>query len=147
MKKINILILISFVFFAFYCKKQEEQKPVEQKVETGVKIVEPQDGSEVTSPVKVKLEVVGKTLAKAGEAKENEGHFHILINGEDFVEAGTHLHKKDEMNLVLDQGESEAELNLKPGEYTITAQLASGDHKSLGKDWAKKIKIKVVEKK
>lgn len=139
MKKILLLITISF-FFAINCKEKTEEQ-VEPK---GVYFIEPQDGAEVTNPVKIKMGVGGMEIAPAGEVKEGTGHHHIIIDGPDYIEAGQVI-PSDENHIHFGQGQTETELNLPPGEHTLTLQFADGEHKSYGKEWAKKIKIIVKE--
>jgi hypothetical protein len=138
MKRITLLLILSLVF-AVTCKK-------EQKVEKSVSFVDLQDGAEVVSPVKVKLQVTGMQVAPAGEVKEGTGHHHIIIDGPDFIEAGQVI-PSDEKNIHLGKGETEVEINLPPGEHTLTAQFADGEHKSYGQPLAKKIKVIVKESK
>jgi hypothetical protein len=138
MKKITLLLILNLVF-AVTCKK-------EQKVEKSVSFVDLQDGAEVVSPVKVRLQVTGMQVVPAGEVKEGTGHHHIIIDGPDFIEAGQVI-PSDEKNIHLGKGETEVEINLPPGEHTLTAQFADGEHKSYGQTLAKKIKIIVKESK
>ncbi len=133
MRKITILLILSF-FFCVNCKEKTQEKV------GGVYFIEPQDGQEVTNPVKVKMGVDGMTVHPAGELKENTGHHHILIDGPDFIEEGQVI-PSDEKHLHFGNGATETELNLPSGEHTLTLQFADGEHKSYGKNWAKKIKI------
>ncbi len=140
MKRITLLLILSLVF-AVTCKK-------EQKVEKSVSFVDLQDGAEVVSPVKVRLQVTGMQVAPAGEVKEGTGHFLIVVDGPDFFEAGQVIViPSDEKYIHLAKGETEVEINLPPGEHTLTAQFADGEHKSYGQPLAKKIKVVVKESK
>jgi len=142
MKRITLLLILSF-FFAVTCKK-------EQKVEKSVSFVGLQDGAEVVSPVKVKLQVTGMQVAPAGEVKEGTGHFIIVVDGPDFFEAGQVILQvipSDKKSFHLAKGETEIEINLPAGEHTLTAQFADGEHKSYGQPLAKKIKVVVKESK
>jgi len=112
--------------------------------------VELQDDAEVVSPVKVKLQVTGMQVAPAGEVKEGTGHFIIVVDGPDFIEAGQVIPQvipSDEKSIHLAKGETEIEINLPAGEHTLTAQFADGEHKSYGQPLAKKIKVVVKESK
>ena len=104
--------------------------------------VEPKDGAEVTSPVKVVMGVEGMTIKPSGGVVAGTGHHHILINkgamrgGKVIPTDATHVH--------FGKGQTEASLELAPGDYTLTMQFADGLHRSFGKKMAHSIKIKVL---
>jgi hypothetical protein len=143
MKKIIIFFISLNFVFAINCKGKTKEEQTK-----GVYFIEPQDGAEVTNPIKVKMGVNGMEVVPAGELKEGTGHHHIIIDGPDYIEAGQVI-PSDENHIHFGNGATETELNLQPGEHTLTLQFADGEHKSYGKDWAKKIKIivKDLEKK
>ena len=99
------------------------------------------DGDTVTSPVKVEMGVTGMKLEPAGPIVEGSGHHHILINkgpmpfGEIIPNDETHRH--------YGKAQTEAELELEPGEYQLTLQYANGIHASYGPDLAASINITV----
>lgn len=101
------------------------------------------DGQEVTSPVKVEMGVEGIALDPAGDLIENSGHHHIIINGE-YFELGETI-PMDETNLHYGGAQTEAELDLEPGTYTLTMQYANGYHQSYGKRLSAQINISVVK--
>jgi hypothetical protein len=103
--------------------------------------VEPEDGATVKSPFKVAFGVEEVTVNPAGELVPNTGHHHIIINGGPVaVEA---IVPADETNIHYGAGQTETELTLEPGEYTLTMQLADGIHRSYGEKFAATITITV----
>ena len=109
--------------------------------EEGVSFGNLTDGQEVTSPVLVKMNVSGMEVQPAGEVVKGTGHHHMIIDGS-FIKTGdpvpaskTHIH--------YGKGQLEAELELAPGEHTLTLQFANGIHQSYGEAWSKTITITV----
>ena len=103
--------------------------------------VEPADGATVSSPVKVVMGVEDVEVRAAGEIVPNTGHHHIIING-DFIPTET-IVPDDENHLHYGAAQTETELELEPGEYTLTMQLADGIHRSYGEKFSAQIKITV----
>lgn len=103
--------------------------------------VEPADGAEVSSPVKVKMGVEGMGINPAGELKPGTGHHHIIIDGK-APEKGAAV-PADETHIHYGKGQTETELELAPGEHTLTMQLANGHHMSYGPQMSTTIKITV----
>lgn len=100
-----------------------------------------EDGATVTSPVKVEMGVEGITIKPAGELVEGTGHHHIIIN-EGPTPFGTVV-GADATHIHFGKGQEETELDLEPGEYTLTLQFADGFHRSYGEDVSTTIKITV----
>lgn len=106
-----------------------------------VKFLEPVDGATVSSPFKVKFAVDGMEVRPAGDMASNTGHHHLLINdaaiksGQAVPADATHIH--------YGKGQTETEVTLPPGNYTLTMQFANGLHQSYGEPMAKTIKITV----
>ena len=100
-----------------------------------------EDGAVVSSPVKVEMGVEGITIKPAGELEEGTGHHHIIIN-EGPTPYGTVV-GADATHIHFGLGQEEAELELEPGEYTITLQFADGFHRSYGDAMSKTITITV----
>ena len=105
---------------------------------------EPKDGAEIKGPVKVVMRVEGLEIKPAGEVVEGTGHHHILIN-HDFFPAGQVI-PTDDTHKHFGKGDTEAVLDLPPGDYKLTLQFADGLHRSYGKDFSSTINIKVVPK-
>jgi hypothetical protein len=103
--------------------------------------VSPKDGDKVKSPVKIVMGVEGVEVKPAGELAPNTGHHHVIIDAAG-VTAGETV-PKDEKHVHFGKGQTEAELELTPGEHTLTLQFADGNHTSYGDVLATTIKITV----
>ena len=103
----------------------------------------PEDGASVKSPVKVEMGVEGMEVRPAGELVAGTGHHHILVNAE--AMANGEVVPKDETHIHYGKGQTEAELELAPGEYTLTMQFADGMHRSYGPALSASIKVTVSE--
>jgi hypothetical protein len=119
------------------CRKEEKPKGK-------VSFAEPKEGAEIKGPVKVVMRVEGMKIQPAGEVVEGTGHHHILIN-KDFFPPGQVI-PTDDTHRHYGKGETEAVLDLSPGDYKLTLQFADGLHRSYGKDLSATINIKVVAK-
>lgn len=104
--------------------------------------VEPKDGAEVRSPVKVVMGVEGMTVQPSGEVVAGTGHHHILINKGPM--RGGKVIPTDPIHVHFGKGQTEATIELDPGDYTLTMQFADGLHRSYGKKMAHTIRIKVL---
>lgn len=106
-----------------------------------VSFVEPADGATVTSPFKVKFAVSGMAVKPAGDMTANTGHHHLLINAAP-VKAGEVV-PADETHIHFGKGQTETEVKLAPGTYTLSLQFANGLHQSYGPGMSKSIKVTV----
>jgi hypothetical protein len=129
------LLLITPGLFALGCGKKEAAK-------AKVSFAEPKDGATIKGPVKVVMVVEGMKIQPAGEVVEGTGHHHILIN-HDFFPPGQVI-PTDDTHRHFGKGDTEAVLDLPPGDYKLTLQFADGLHRSYGKDSSATINIKVV---
>jgi hypothetical protein len=102
----------------------------------------PADGATVTSPFTVKFGVDGMALDPAGEIKEGSGHHHLIINGS-VIAQGTVV-PADETHIHYGQAQTEAEITLEPGDYTLTMQFANGAHESYGEPMSAVLKVSVA---
>ena len=100
-----------------------------------------EDGAVVTSPVKVIMGSEGIKVQPAGELVEGTGHHHLIIN-EGPTPFGTVV-GADETHIHYGKGQEETELDLEPGEYTLTLQFADGFHRSYGEKVSSTITIEV----
>lgn len=92
-----------------------------------VYFVSPQDGEEVSSPVRVRFGLSGMGVAPAGVQMPETGHHHLLINvGEDDMPPMDMPLPDDERHRHFGTGLTEAVLELEPGTHTL--QLVLGDH-------------------
>ena len=116
----------------------------EKKPEARVSFSEPKSGTEIKGPVKVVMKVEGMEIKPAGEVIEGTGHHHILIN-KDFMPPGQVI-PTDDAHRHFGKGQTEAELDLPPGNYKLTLQFADGLHRSYGEKSSAAINIKVASK-
>lgn len=105
----------------------EQQLLQSQHVPAGAKayIISPADGDKVTGPVHVRFGLSGMGIAPAGVEYPDAGHHHLLINAEQLPPANLPI-PADDQHRHFGKGQTEAVLELPPGEYTL--QLLLGDH-------------------
>jgi len=107
--------------------------------EDGVEIDSPRNGATVSQTFKVKMDVDGMKVHKAGDIVKGTGHFHLIIDdhcvkkGEVVAHDTTHKH--------FGKGQTETKLKLAPGDHTLALQFANGHHESYGKNWCKTIHV------
>ncbi len=89
-----------------------------------VYIIAPQDGETVKSPVRVQFGLQEMGVAPAGVGKENTGHHHLLIDVDQLPPLDLPL-PKDDQHRHFGGGQTEAVVELAPGEHTL--QLIMGD--------------------
>jgi hypothetical protein len=109
--------------------------------ESSVDFLNLKDGDQVSNPFKVIFKANGLQTEPAGEFKEGSGHHHLLIN-QSYIEKGMTI-PMDSNHLHFGKAQTETELNLNAGIYTLTLQFADGYHRSYGKALSKTIKIEV----
>lgn len=102
----------------------------------------PADGATVTSPLKVKFGLEGMKIAPLGDMTANTGHHHLIINGQ-VIKAGETV-PADEKHLHFGKGQTETEITLPPGKYTLTLQFGNGAHQSYGPGMSKTITVTVA---
>jgi hypothetical protein len=88
--------------------------------------VDMEDGTEVTSPVTFRWTTENYEIEPAGQVRQNAGHGHLLID-QDPVEVGT-LIPVTENSIHYGGGETEATLDLEPGEHRVVLQMGNGNH-------------------
>lgn len=109
-----------------------------------VYIIYPSDGSEVTSPVKVVFGLDGLGVAPAGVDVPNTGHHHLIIDGGDELPPAGEVMGDNVMH--FGGGQTEADIELEPGEHTLQLILGDKDHKPFEPSLvSEKITIKVIE--
>ncbi len=87
--------------------------------------IAPMNGATVTSPVNVKFGLKGMGIAPAGVNAPNTGHHHLLVNADPAPALDQPLQSNDQIR-HFGKGQTETELELQPGTYTL--QLVLGDH-------------------
>lgn len=101
------------------------------------------DGDKVSSPVAVAMMVEGMEVKPAGDTTPASGHHHIIVDGQP-VPKGEAV-PSDEKHIHFGQGQTETEVELPPGEHTLTLQFADFAHRSYGPDLSATVKITVEE--
>jgi hypothetical protein len=95
-----------------------------------VSFASPEDGAEVSSPLKVQMAAEGVAIEPAAQGvKPNSGHFHIMIDT-DCVEAGQVI-PNDATHLHYGMAQKEADLMLTPGEHALCLQVADANHTAM----------------
>jgi hypothetical protein len=137
-KQLSLFAVCLITLLVFYgCGKKEGPKGK-------VFFTEPKNGAAIKGPVKVVMGVEGMQIKPANGVTEGTGHHHILIN-RDFMPPGQVI-PTDDSHRHFGKGQTEAVLELPPGDYKLTLQFADGLHRSYGKDLSSTINIKVESK-
>lgn len=90
-----------------------------------VYFIHPVDGAVVTSPVHVQFGLAGLGVAPAGTDAPNTGHHHLLIDLPELPPADLPLPANEQLR-HFGGGQTEAMIDLEPGEHTL--QLVMGNH-------------------
>ena len=88
-----------------------------------------EDGDTIRAPALVQWSAENFTIEPAGEVRAGAGHLHVMVNT-GCVPAGE-IVPSDETHLHFGKAQTEAELALAPGEYTLCLQAADGEHRAL----------------
>lgn len=99
-----------------------------------VYFISPQDGDVVSNPVTVVFGLIGMGVAPAGTEKENTGHHHLFIDtpplgeGEDGAAELTEAIPSDDHHKHFGGGQTQATLELAPGQHTLQLVLGDRNH-------------------
>lgn len=109
-------------------QKAEEEFGLPQAASPGARVyfIEPQDGAEVTSPVRVVFGLSAMGVAPAGVNQAGTGHHHLLIDSPQIDY--TKPLPANEQVLHFGGGQTEAKIDLKPGKHTLQLLLADWKH-------------------
>ena len=88
-------------------------------IDERVFFLEPEEGAQVTSPVRVVMGTEGLIVRRRFEPQKRYGHHHILIDQPDIPAYGERI-PVDDQHLHFHAIEKEAFLDLPPGEHTLT---------------------------
>jgi hypothetical protein len=112
--------------------------------------VEPTEGARIQGPlvdgkvsVLVKMGTEKIEVKPAGHIEAGSGHHHIIIDTASDPEGA--VVAKDEQHQHYGQGQTEATLNLTPGQHTLHLQFADGIHRSYGPKLESTINLTVAE--
>lgn len=92
-----------------------------------ISITSPANGEKVKSPVTVKFAIEGMTLAPAGSNEPNTGHHHLLVDAALPDDMSKPI-PKDDRHLHFGKGQTEAQIELPPGQHTLQLLLGDGNH-------------------
>jgi len=102
------------------------------------------DNEEIKSPFLMQMGTEVMKVDTAGPVVAGSGHHHLIVDGPDFVPAGT-IVPKDSLHIHFGKGQTEYELVLPPGKHKLTLQMADGLHRSYGENMAAHINVMVKE--
>lgn len=116
-------------------------KPSERKVY----FANLKNGDKIEMPFKVEMKAEGLVVepATAG-VTDGHGHFHIIIN-QPMPDTGRPI-PKDSLHIHYGNGQTEAELDLDPGDHYLILQFAKGDHIPYHPQIAQHIRITVTKR-
>jgi len=125
----KILLISSFLLVILSCQNRVKKERV-TFTEPFVFFKNIQNGAVLNSPFVVEMGVEGMEVEPSGPVNRNKGHHHIIIN-RTCMEDGEII-PVDNQHIHYGGGQTEAELNLDPGNYSLTLQFANGMHQSYG---------------
>lgn len=127
-----------------------EHAEAAQLTNASVMFVGIEDGATLTGPltdgtvtVHIEMGLEGAEVHAAGEIIAGTGHHHVIVDGEG-VPFGTAV-PADDTHIHFGGGQTEADLELAPGEHTLTLQFADGAHRSYGPALSSRISITVAD--
>lgn len=122
----------------------EEHEMMEGSGAPRIWFIQPEQGAGATSPVAFEFGAENINIEPKGEVHAGAGHHHIGVDteclpaGELIPEAAPWVHFGD--------GSAVIEMQLTPGEHTLTIQLGDGEHRTLDEPGlCESITITVVE--
>lgn len=126
--------------------EQAEQQETAGEDEPRVYFVEPEDGATVTSPVELEFGAENFTIEPVGDGEihEGAGHYHIGVDA-DCLEPGIVIPEAAPW-VHFGDGSNQIEMQLPPGETTLTLQIGDGEHRTLeAEGLCQSITVTVVE--
>ena len=106
-------------------------------------IMQPGDGTTVSSPLTVKFGISNMVVAPAGDNTPNSGHHHLLIDLKELPDLTLPLPANEQI-IHFGRGQTAAAINLEPGTHTL--QLLLGNYLHIPHDkpvLSKKITVTV----
>ncbi len=89
--------------------------------------ISPADGAEITGTVTVRFGLRGLGVAPAGVEAANTGHHHLLINADPLPAFDQPLPSSEQVR-HFGKGQTETDLDLAPGRYTLQLILGDAQH-------------------
>ena len=127
-----IILLFAIVISACQSNTQSNEKVV---TEPSVFFKNIQTGAVLASPFLVEMGVEGMGVEPAGKVNDLMGHHHIIINS-NFIADGD-IVPADAKHIHFGGGQTEYQLELEAGNYSLTLQFADGVHQSYGEKMSK----------
>lgn len=147
MSKSILFLCVMAVFFSgdfASANKAESTEPL-VKAPKGAKayFISPKNGEQVPQKFTVKFGLKKMKVRPALEDPNDHktGHHHIIINGGP-IPAGQTI-PVDEKHVHYGKAQTEAEIQLPPGKYSLTMQFADGAHRSYGPELSDTIQVEV----
>ena len=139
LNNIKLLILL-FVIVISACQPSTttNKKAV---IEPSVFFNNIQNGAVLSSPFIVDMGVDGMEVEPSGQINTNKGHHHIIIN-KTFIEDGQII-PVDKQHIHFGGGQTQTQLDLEAGNYSLTLQFADGMHQSYGEKMSKTINVTI----
>lgn len=161
MRHAALLVSVFLVAFSTACApggegeapaEEEEPTPAEQPMAESAEssggpriwFISPEDGATVTSPVELQFGHENFELMPKGTMEPETGHHHVGVDteclpaGEIIPEAAPWIH--------LGDASAEMQMQLPPGEHTLTIQIGDGEHRTLDEPGlCQTITVNVVE--
>lgn len=119
-----LIAAVVLILFAGQPLISEELPRSKSPADAQVYFIHPKDGATLTSPVHVVFGLKGMGVAPAGIEKQGTGHHHLLIDVEE-INYGLPI-GKDSQHRHFGGGQTEALIELSPGEHSL--QLLVADH-------------------
>lgn len=139
-------ILFSFAFGTTLVVSRavvaQELPTPDAPADAAVKWLEPADGAKVKGPVALRFEAVGIKTEPAGAVTAGSGHHHVIIDATP-PRKGRPI-PADAQNLHFGKAQTEATIELSPGQHQLTLQFADGLHRSYGPQLSATITIEVI---
>ena len=133
-----IILLFAIVISACQPTTQSNEKAPS---EPSVFFKNIQMGAILSSPFLVEMGVEGMEVEKAGMINALKGHHHIIINS-NFIADGD-IVPANSQHIHFGLGQTETQLELEAGNYSLTLQFADGMHQSYGEKMSKTINVTV----
>jgi len=140
--KNSLLLLSAFLSFSVIASQTADPKApkapgenaVAAKAAPRVFFVNLKNGQTLSSKAKIQFGVEGMTVQPAGQVVTGTGHHHLIIDG-DAVPSGQVV-PADANHIHFGKGQTEVEIELKPGKHKLVLQFANGAHLSYGPELA-----------
>ena len=123
MKLINysLTIFLALVLTVYAYERKERPK------DASLYIISPKDGETVSGKFKIQFGLAGMGVAPAGVKMPKTGHHHLLLDMKEMPNMDSPLPKSENLK-HFGGGQTEAEIELKPGIHTLQLLLADENH-------------------